>query len=139
MQTVPLLATKLQAPAVRRASVGRGELVARLQEGAERRMTVVTAPPGWGKTTLLAAWRLADSERRAFAWVSLDAGDNDPVRFWSYVVEALRARRRRSSRAPCRRAAAGPGQRRRRGRPGDRQRTRRSRRAGGAGARRLPR
>src|SRR5215210_8500242 len=90
MQTVPLLATKLQAPAVRRASVGRGELVARLQEGAERRMTVVTAPPGWGKTTLLAAWRLADSERRAFAWVSLDAGDNDPTRFWSYVVEALR-------------------------------------------------
>jgi LuxR family transcriptional regulator, maltose regulon positive regulatory protein len=87
----PLLATKLQAPAVRRELVGRGSLVNRLREGAAGRMTVVTAPPGWGKTTLLAAWRLVEGGRPPFAWVSLDAGDNDPARFWSYVVEALRA------------------------------------------------
>src|SRR4051794_28992752 len=87
----PLLATKLQAPAVRRELVGRGGLVNRLREGAAGRMTVVTAPPGWGKTTLLAAWRLVEGGHPPFAWVSLDAGDNDPAHFWSYVVEALRA------------------------------------------------
>jgi len=86
----PLLATKLQAPAVRRELVGRGTLVRRLHEGASARVTVVTAPPGWGKTTLLAAWRLVEGGRPPFAFVSLDPGDNDPVRFWSYVVEALR-------------------------------------------------
>src|SRR3954447_19041023 len=86
----PLLATKLQAPAVRRELVGRGALVRRLHEGASARVTVVTAPPGWGKTTLLAAWRLAAGGRPPFAWVSLDPGDNDPVRFWGYVVAVLR-------------------------------------------------
>jgi LuxR family maltose regulon positive regulatory protein len=54
-------------------------------------MTVVTAPPGWDKTTLLAAGRLVEGGRSPFAWLSLDAGDSDPSRFWSYVVEALRA------------------------------------------------
>ena len=90
VQSPPLLSTKLQAPAVRRELVGRGSLVNRLHEGATARMTVVTAPPGWGKTTLLAAWRLVEGGRRPFAWLSLDRGDNDPARFWSYVVEALR-------------------------------------------------
>ena len=87
----PLLSTKLQAPAVRRELVGRGSLVNQLRDGATGRLTVVTAPPGWGKTTLLAAWRLVEGDRHPFAWVSLDEGDNDPARFWSYVVEALRA------------------------------------------------
>ena len=87
----PLLATKLQAPAVRRELVARGSLINQLRDGAAARMTVVTAPPGWGKTTLLAAWRLVEGDHRRFAWVSLDGGDSDPARFWSYVVEALRA------------------------------------------------
>jgi ATP/maltotriose-dependent transcriptional regulator MalT len=91
LEAPPLLSTKLQAPAVRRELVGRGSLVNSLREGASRRVTVITAPPGWGKTTLLAAWRLVEGGRLPFAWVSLDAGDNDPARFWSYVVEALRA------------------------------------------------
>jgi LuxR family maltose regulon positive regulatory protein len=86
----PLLATKLQAPAVRRELVARGSLINQLRQGATARMTVVTAPPGWGKTTLLAAWRLVEGDHRQFAWVSLDGGDSDPARFWSYVVEALR-------------------------------------------------
>src|SRR3954467_8706431 len=85
VETPLLLATKLQAPAVRRELVGRGALVRRLHEGAGARVTVVTAPPGWGKTTLLAAWRLVEGGRPPFAWVSLDPGDNDPMRFWSYV------------------------------------------------------
>jgi len=71
--------------------VGRGILVNRVREGADARMTVVTAPPGWGKKTLLAAWRLVEGGRSPFARLSLDAGDNDPARFWSYVVEAPRA------------------------------------------------
>lgn len=51
-------------------------------------LLLLAAPPGFGKTTLLAQWRDLDS--RAFACVSLDAGDNDPVLFWSYLVEAIR-------------------------------------------------
>src|SRR3954452_20583573 len=87
----PLLATKLQAPAVRRELVGRGSLVNRLRQGAAGRVTGVAAPPGWGTTRLFAAWRGGEGGRPPFAWVSLDAGDNDPARFWSYVVEELRA------------------------------------------------
>jgi LuxR family maltose regulon positive regulatory protein len=65
-------------------------LVERLCQGAERRLTLVTAPAGFGKSTLLAEW-LATSPagERATAWVSLDAGDNDPAIFWAYVVAAL--------------------------------------------------
>ena len=52
------------------------------------RLVLLAAPPGFGKTTLLAQWREADG--RPFACVSLDPGDNDPVTFWSYIVEAIR-------------------------------------------------
>ena len=48
------------------------------------------APAGWGKTMLLAQWRAAERGQRRFALVSLDPSDNDPVRFWSYVIGALR-------------------------------------------------
>jgi LuxR family maltose regulon positive regulatory protein len=70
--------------------VSRPRLIARLDQGAERKLTLVCAPAGFGKTTLLAEWlaRFTASERRA-AWVSLDPGDNDPARFWAYVVAAL--------------------------------------------------
>ncbi|HEY6889141.1 MAG TPA: AAA family ATPase, partial [Solirubrobacter sp.] len=97
MSTVPaespgvvLVATKLHVPDVRAGTVPREELVARLADGAARRLTLVCAPAGWGKTFLLAQWRASADEQRPFAWVSLDAGDDDPVRFWSYVVAALR-------------------------------------------------
>ena len=54
------------------------------------RLVLVWAPAGWGKTVLLAQWRRAERGHRPFAWVSLDPADDDPVRFWNYVVAALR-------------------------------------------------
>jgi LuxR family maltose regulon positive regulatory protein len=51
---------------------------------------VIRAPAGWGKSTLLAEWHAAEAESRRFAWLTLDRGDNDPVRFWTYLIEALR-------------------------------------------------
>jgi LuxR family maltose regulon positive regulatory protein len=55
--------------------------------GTQARLVVVAAGPGWGKTTLLAQWCASDDA--SFAWLSLDAADNDPVRFWAYVITAL--------------------------------------------------
>ena len=83
-----LVATKVHVPDVRPGLVAREALVARLTGGADRRLSVICAPAGWGKTVLLAQWHA--SERRPFAWVSLDPSDDDPVRFWSYVIAALR-------------------------------------------------
>jgi LuxR family maltose regulon positive regulatory protein len=83
-----LVATKVHVPDVRPGLVAREALVARLSGGADRRLSVICAPAGWGKTVLLAQWHA--SERRPFAWVSLDPSDDDPVRFWSYVIAALR-------------------------------------------------
>lgn len=84
---LPLLATKLHAPGWRAGFVSRPRLVAALDRTAASKLTLVSAPPGFGKTTLLAEWLAAGS--RHAAWVSLDAGDNDPARFWAYVVAAL--------------------------------------------------
>jgi LuxR family maltose regulon positive regulatory protein len=61
--------------------------MARLNEGLARRLTLLSAPPGFGKTTLLSEW-LAPFKPRA-AWLVLDADDNDPVRFWAYFIAAL--------------------------------------------------
>ena len=58
-----------------------------LLRGSAPRLVLLAAPPGFGKTTLLAQWREVDD--RVFACVSLDSGDNDPVTFWSYVVQAI--------------------------------------------------
>jgi LuxR family maltose regulon positive regulatory protein len=85
-----LVATKLQVPELRSGLVLRGELVARLVDGEGRKLTLVCAPAGWGKSVLLGEWHASGGETRPFAWVSLDAGDDDPVRFWSYVIGALR-------------------------------------------------
>jgi LuxR family maltose regulon positive regulatory protein len=87
---VPLLATKHYAPRWRPGLVSRPRLIARLDQGATRRLTLVSAPAGFGKTTLLAEW-LATSPAggRPVAWVSLDPGDNDPALFWAYVIAAL--------------------------------------------------
>ncbi len=91
MSTAPLLVeTKLQVPVLRSGLVPRGELVARLVDGGGRKLTLVCAPAGWGKSVLLGEWHASREETRPFAWVSLDAGDDDPVRFWSYVIGALR-------------------------------------------------
>ncbi|MFN8598479.1 MAG: hypothetical protein U0559_20125 [Anaerolineae bacterium] len=68
----------------------RPNLLARLDAGLDRKLTLVSAPPGAGKTTLVSEW-LAVQEDMPVGWVSLDAGDNDPVRFWRYVFTACRA------------------------------------------------
>jgi LuxR family maltose regulon positive regulatory protein len=83
-----LLFTKLVIPPVRSPRIARPHLVARLRE--TRPVSVVIAPAGYGKTTLLTEW--IDTAHPSVAWLSLDEGDNDPVRFWSYVVAALDAR-----------------------------------------------
>jgi LuxR family maltose regulon positive regulatory protein len=86
----PLLMTKLSVPFVRPSLVARPGLSEKLDEGLERKLTLLSAPAGFGKTTLLSAWigELSD-DGRPIAWLSLDPGDNDPVRFWRYSVTAI--------------------------------------------------
>ena len=86
----PLLLTKLSVPFVRPSLVARPSLSEKLDEGLERKLTVVSAPAGFGKTTLLSMWVAASSDRgRSVAWLSLDPSDNDPARFWRYFVTAM--------------------------------------------------
>jgi LuxR family maltose regulon positive regulatory protein len=82
-----LLQTKLHIPSIRPELVPRLRLVERLNEGLHRKMTLVSAPAGFGKTTLVAEW--AGAIGRPVGWLSLDRGDNNPARFWGYVVAAL--------------------------------------------------
>jgi LuxR family transcriptional regulator, maltose regulon positive regulatory protein len=84
-----LVVTKLRAPTVRAELVPRRRLVELLVRRGPHKLTLIDAPAGWGKTTLLAEWQNDPAEARPFAWVSLDRADNDPVRFWTYVVTAL--------------------------------------------------
>ncbi len=86
----PLLETKLYVPKWRPGLVSRPRLIERLDQGIERKLTLVSAPAGFGKTTLLAEWVAASSaSERPAAWVSLDQSDNDPARFWAYFITAL--------------------------------------------------
>jgi ATP/maltotriose-dependent transcriptional regulator MalT len=82
-----LLATKLHEPRPPKALVSRPRLVDQLEGGFGRALTLVCAPPGSGKTALLAEW--SHEPARRVAWLSLDAGDNDAVRFWRHVAAAL--------------------------------------------------
>jgi LuxR family transcriptional regulator, maltose regulon positive regulatory protein len=76
--------------AVRDKTVPRQRLLERLQAGSGLRLSLVACPAGYGKTTLLGAWREAEAARRPVGWLTLDEGDNDPAVLWSYVIEALR-------------------------------------------------
>jgi LuxR family maltose regulon positive regulatory protein len=84
---VQLLATKLFVPPARANRVVRPRLLDRLQGGLQGKLTLISAPAGFGKTTLTSAW-IAGCERPA-AWLSLDERDNDPARFLTYLVAAL--------------------------------------------------
>lgn len=84
-----LLATKLHVPAIGAQLVHRAALLDVLSAGRARKLTLLSAPAGWGKTTVLAQWASGAGENGRFAWLSLDAADNDPVWFWMYVVAAL--------------------------------------------------
>ncbi|MDQ1493886.1 MAG: hypothetical protein QOG69_369, partial [Actinomycetota bacterium] len=86
----PLLETKLHLPRPRRGTVARPRLTERLNRGTESALTLVSAPAGFGKTTLLAEWLAASAVgRRSTAWLSLDQRDNDSATFWTYLVAAL--------------------------------------------------
>jgi LuxR family maltose regulon positive regulatory protein len=90
----PLLETKLYVPHSRRGLVPRPRLSERLDRGTASKLTLISAPAGFGKTTLLTEWLAAGPARpaaeRLVAWLSLDQADNDPVSFWTYVIAALR-------------------------------------------------
>ena len=91
----PLVQTKLYIPKPRRALVARPRLSERLAGAAEARLTLISAPAGFGKTTVLAEWlarRSADNAsagNRSVAWLSLDDSDSQPASFWTYLVTAL--------------------------------------------------
>ncbi|MDQ5854348.1 MAG: helix-turn-helix domain-containing protein, partial [Chloroflexota bacterium] len=104
LEHAPLLATKLYLPRPRAQLVPRPRLLARLQAGLRGSLTLIAAPAGFGKTTLLAqglgvgGWRLEESRPNSqlptpnshrIGWLSLDAGDNDPAVFLRYLIAAL--------------------------------------------------
>jgi LuxR family maltose regulon positive regulatory protein len=108
--STPILTTKLYIPPPRLNVVLRPRLLERLNEGLHRKLTLISAPAGFGKTTLLSAWVASRTESRGLrtesvasspspqssvlstrvAWLSLDEGDSDPTRFLAYLVAALR-------------------------------------------------
>ncbi len=85
---IQLLETKFFAPQWRQGRVSRQRLIDRLDQGMGGKLTLVSAPAGFGKTTLLAEW-VAALPTRLFAWVSLDPSDNDPAVCWTYLITAL--------------------------------------------------
>jgi LuxR family transcriptional regulator, maltose regulon positive regulatory protein len=84
-----LVASKLHRPSLRPGTVRRSSLIEQLARRGSAPIVSVTAPAGYGKTTLLSQW--AERHGRAFAWVSVDEGDNDPKVLLTYVAEALDA------------------------------------------------
>lgn len=84
-----LLDTKVRVPTAGSRLVRRAALLGALSAGHRRKLTLLSAPAGWGKTTLLAQWAAEAGRNQRFGWLSLDPSDNDPVWFWMYVVAAL--------------------------------------------------
>ncbi len=88
VRSIPLLQTKMYVPPVRASWVSRPRLLQRLDQVLHVKLALLSAPAGFGKTALLSEW-IAECEAPV-AWLALDRDDNDPARFWSYVVAALR-------------------------------------------------
>jgi LuxR family maltose regulon positive regulatory protein len=96
--TTSILVTKLFIPSIRAELVHRPDLIKRLNDGLDRKLTLISAPAGFGKTTLVSAW--VDALRRdtpeqnqeifKITWLSLDERDNDQTRFLVYLISALR-------------------------------------------------
>jgi len=82
-----LLATKLFIPPARVDLVQRSRLTEQLNQSLQQKLTLISAPAGFGKTTLLGEW--IPRSPRCVSWVALDKGDNEPARFWNYVIAAL--------------------------------------------------
>jgi LuxR family maltose regulon positive regulatory protein len=89
----PLLTTKLYVPPVPSRWVSRPQLVERLTDGLRsgHKLILVSAPAGFGKTTLVSDW--VRQQELSTAWLSLDRGDDDPARFWTYLIAALQSQR----------------------------------------------
>lgn len=87
--SAPLIRSKFQPPALPRDLVSRTHLLGELTSGRSRALTLVCAPAGYGKTTLLSQWVEVGTNTAGFAWVTLDIGDGDPTRFWTYLISAL--------------------------------------------------
>jgi len=90
----PLIKTKLFIPRLRKDYVPRPHLLEKIEKGATKTLTLISAPAGYGKTTLLAEWidhlqRITSPTPWSVAWFSLDAGDNDPIRFLAYLTATL--------------------------------------------------
>ena len=85
-----VLESKLRPAPIRRDWVERRALHDQLVDAAGRKVILVSAPIGYGKTNLLDRWRSDPREARPFAWATLDASDNEPLRFWTYLIEAIR-------------------------------------------------
>ncbi len=90
----PLIKTKLFIPQRHPGLVSRRQLLTKLDQGAHRALTLISAPAGYGKTTLLSEWidtlqRTGPSPSWAVGWISLDPADNDPIRFLTYLTTAL--------------------------------------------------
>jgi LuxR family maltose regulon positive regulatory protein len=89
-----LLRTKLYSPTLRPDLVPRQRLLDRLDAGLwsgasfARKLTLISAPAGFGKTTLVAEW-IADLGQSSMSWLSLDDADNNPTRFLTYLIAAL--------------------------------------------------
>src|SRR4051795_1158891 len=89
MDAAAVLVTKIEPPRLRAGHVSRGRLLAHLARSEQPRLTLLVAPAGAGKSTLLAEWHASLGGDAGFAWLGLDAADNDPVRFWTHVAASL--------------------------------------------------
>jgi len=91
--STPILLTKLSVPQPRPELVHRQRLIEQLDIGLQQKLTLVSAPAGFGKTTLITDWLQTKGSDRSYpfyiAWFSLDEGDNDPVQFLIYLIAAL--------------------------------------------------
>ena len=84
---IEILSTKLYIPRPRPNLVSRRRLTQRLTDGLDRKLTLIAAPAGFGKTSLLSEW--IPQSPRCVTWLSLDDADNDPTRFWTYVIASI--------------------------------------------------
>ena len=91
-ESIPLLSPKFHIPPPRLELVSRSRLIERLDKGIQRKLTLISAPAGYGKSTLMSTWVHNRDRTKAcprIAWLSLDKADNDPARFWVYSIAAL--------------------------------------------------
>ena len=91
VMSTPILVTKLFVPTTRPEIISRPRLTEQLNGGLNRKLTLISAPAGFGKTTLASSWiqTMEEDTSSSIAWLSLDEGDNDPAQFLNYFIAAL--------------------------------------------------